>query len=180
MTSRLPLRHVRVLDLTRLIPGALCTRMLGDLGAEVIKIEEIGTGDYERQIPPFIGAMASRFLILNRNKKSVALNLKTEKGREIFLKMVERSDVVAEGFRPGVMQRLGLDYDTLRKVAPDLIYCSVTSYGQDGPYRDVVAHDINILGEAGFFDVTGREMFRLSPGFRSRIPSRELMAHWGL
>ncbi len=152
----MPLQNVKVLDLTRLIPGALCSRMLGDLGAEVIKIEETGIGDYERQIPPFIGEMASRFLILNRNKKSVALNLKAEEGRKIFLEMVKTSDVVVEGFRPGVMRKLGLDYPTLRNSAPAIIFCSISSFGQNGPYRDLVAHDINILGEAGYFDASGK------------------------
>ena len=155
--SSLPLKDIRVLDLTRLIPGAVCTGMLGDLGAEVIKIENIEGGDYERQIPPFIGKLAARFLVLNRNKKSIALNLKKEKGREIFLKMVRRADVLVEGFRPGVMKRLRLDYPTLKMLVPGLVYCSISSFGQDGPYRDVIAHDINILGETGFFDVTGRK-----------------------
>lgn len=151
----LPLQGIRVLDLTRLIPGAFCTCMLGDAGAEVIKIEEPNTGDYEREIHPFIGSMASRFLILNRNKKSVALNLKDKEGRDIFLKMVESSDVLAEGFRPGTMKRLGIDYEALHSINPRLIYCSISSFGHDGPYRDAVAHDINILGMSGFFDITG-------------------------
>ncbi|MDY6971753.1 MAG: CaiB/BaiF CoA-transferase family protein [Thermodesulfobacteriota bacterium] len=154
--SPLPLEGIRVLDLTRLIPGAYCTAILGDAGAEVIKIEEINVGDYERQIHPFIGPMASRFLILNRNKKSVALNLKENKGRAVFLEMASTADVLVEGFRPGAMKRLGLDYEAVRESAPRLIYCSISSFGQDGPYRDVVAHDINILGMAGYFDITGR------------------------
>lgn len=155
--NTLPLQDVRILDLTRLIPGAVCTSMLGDAGAEVIKVEEPNTGDYERQIHPFIGSMASRFLILNRNKKSVALNLKEDKGRKIFLEMAKEADVLVEGFRPGAMKNLGLDYESLRKINQRLIYCSISSFGQDGPYRDVVAHDINILGMAGFFDITGEK-----------------------
>ena len=151
----LPLQDVRILDLTRLIPGALCTSILGDAGAEVIKVEEPYVGDYERQIHPFIGPMASRFLILNRNKKSIALNLKALKGQEIFLEMVKKSDVLIEGFRPDAMKKLELDYESIKKINPRLIYCSISSFGQDGPYRDVVAHDINILGMAGFFDITG-------------------------
>ena len=152
----LPLEGIRILDLTRLIPGAYCTAILGDAGAEVIKIEEVNVGDYERQVHPFIGSMASRFLILNRNKKSVALNLKEKEGRQVFLDMARTADVIVEGFRPGAMERLGLDYDTLKGIAPRLVYCSISSFGQDGPYRDVVAHDINILGLAGFFDITGQ------------------------
>ena len=151
----LPLAGIRVLDLTRLIPGAFCTSILGDAGAEVIKVEEPDVGDYERQIHPFIGSMASRFLILNRNKKSIALNLKEDEGREIFLKMVKEADVLLEGFRPGAIKKLGLDYESLKQINRRLIYCSISSFGQDGPYRDVVAHDINILGMSGFFHVTG-------------------------
>ena len=150
-----PLQGIRILDLTRLIPGAFCTAILADAGAEVIKVEEPNFGDYERQIPPFIGPMASRFLILNRNKKSVALNLKEEKGREIFVEIATEADILVEGFRPGTMKKLGLDYESLRKVNERLIYCSISSFGQDGPYRDIVAHDINILGITGFFDITG-------------------------
>ena len=151
----LPLEGVKVLDLTRLIPGAVCTSILGDRGAEVIKVEEVRVGDYERQIRPLIDSVASRFLILNRNKKSIALNLKEGQGREIFFEMAREADVVVEGFRPGVMKKLGLDYEVLRDINHSLIYSSISSFGQDGPFRDVVAHDINILGLSGFFDVTG-------------------------
>ena len=111
----LPLQDVGILDLTRLIPGAVCTSILGDAGAEVIKVEEPHVGDYERQIHPFIGPMASRFLILNRNKKSIALNLKSIKGREIFLEMVKKADVLIEGFRPDAMRSLGLDSASVKK-----------------------------------------------------------------
>ncbi len=163
--NALPLQNIRILDLTRLIPGAVCTSILGDFGAEVIKVEEPNIGDYERQIGPFIGSMASRFLILNRNKKSIVLNLKEEEGQEIFLKMVKEADVLVEGFRPGTMKGLGLDYESLQKVNKGLIYCSISSFGQNGPYRDVIAHDINILGMAGFFDITGtREGGPVIPG----------------
>ncbi len=151
----LPLGEIKILDLTRLIPGAVCTSILADAGAEVIKIEEIETGDYERQIHPFIGSMAARFLILNRNKKSVAVDLKKEKGRDFFLKLLNEADVLVEGFRPGAMKKLGLDYESLRRVNKQLIYCSISSFGSDGPYKDVVAHDINILGMSGFFEITG-------------------------
>jgi crotonobetainyl-CoA:carnitine CoA-transferase CaiB-like acyl-CoA transferase len=155
LNNMLPLQEVRILDLTRLIPGAVCTSILGDAGAEVIKVEEPHIGDYERQIHPFIGSMASRFLILNRNKKSIALNLKAVKGKEIFLDMVKKADVLIEGFRPDAMKKLQLDYESVKHINPRLIYCSISSFGQDGPYRDVVAHDITVLGMAGFFDITG-------------------------
>lgn len=151
----LPLKNIKVLDLTRLIPGGYCTVMLGDFGAEVIKVEEPNVGDYDRQIGPFNESMASRFLILNRNKKSVALNLKEGEGQNIFLKMVRNADVLIEGFRPGTMEKLNLDYENLKEVNSALIYCSISSFGQYGTYRDMVAHDGNILGMAGYFDVSG-------------------------
>jgi crotonobetainyl-CoA:carnitine CoA-transferase CaiB-like acyl-CoA transferase len=163
--SIFPLKGIKVLDLTRLIPGAFCTPILGDVGSEVIKVEETEVGDYGRQIDPFIGSMASRFLILNHNKKSVALNLKEVGGRKIFMKMVREADVLVEGFRPGAMKKLALDYESLHKGNPRLIYRSISSFGQDGPYRDVVAHDINILGMAGFFEITGeRDRKPVIPG----------------
>jgi crotonobetainyl-CoA:carnitine CoA-transferase CaiB-like acyl-CoA transferase len=152
----LPLEGITVLDLTRLIPGPFCTLILADLGAEVIKVEQPGIGDYERQIRPFQGEMAYRFMLLNRNKKSIGLNLKQDEGREIFIDLARQADVVVEGFRPGVMSRLGLGYDdVLRHVNEGLVYCSLTSYGHSGPYRDKVAHDINILATTGLLDLIG-------------------------
>lgn len=153
--SKLPLEGIRILDLTRLIPGAVCTSILGDAGADVIKIEKPEIGDYERQIHPFIGDMASRFLVLNRNKKSIAVNLKTDKGRKLFLRLAASADVLVESFRPGKVTKLGIDYATLEEMNHGLIYCSISSFGQDGPYRDTVAHDINILGMVGVLDITG-------------------------
>jgi len=155
MKMALPLEGISVLDLTRLIPGPFCTLILADLGAEVIKVEQPGVGDYERQIKPSQGEMAYRFMLLNRNKKSIGLNLKQDEGREIFLDLVRQVDVVVEGFRPGVMSRLGLGYDVLRSVNEGLVYCSLTSYGHSGPYRDKVAHDINILAATGLLDLIG-------------------------
>jgi len=163
----LPLTGVRVLDLTRLIPGACCSTILADAGAEVIKVEEPEIGDYERQIRPFIGSMASRFLLLNRNKKSLAIDLKKDKGREIFLELVKSADVLIEGFRPGAMLKLGLDYESLHEINQKLIYCSISSFGHDGPCRDEVSHDLNILGLAGFFHVTGgRDKGSVIPGMQ--------------
>ena len=150
-----PLEGVRVLDLTRLIPGPFCTVILADLGAEVIKVEEPVIGDYERQIEPFQKDMAYRFMMLNRNKKSLGLNLKEEIGRKIFLDLVKKSDVVVDGFRPGVMSKLALAYDDLKKVNEGLVYCSLSSYGHSGPYSDRVAHDINILAQIGLLDLIG-------------------------
>ena len=155
MKKPLPLDGRCILDLTRLIPGPLCTLILADLGAEVIKIEAPEVGDYERQIGPFQGEMAYRFMLLNRNKKSVGLDLKQDRGREIFLDLARQADVVVEGFRPGVMDRLGLGYEDLRSVNEGLVYCSLTSYGHSGPYRGKVAHDINILAITGLLDLNG-------------------------
>lgn len=150
-----PLEGLRILDLTRLIPGPFCTMILADLGAEVIKVEEPGIGDYERVVKPAQNGVAYRFMLLNRNKKSVTLNLKEEEAKKIFFDLAKRSDVVIEGFRPGVMRRLGLSYDDLKKGNPGLIYCSLTSYGYTGPYRDKVAHDINVLAQIGMLDLMG-------------------------
>jgi len=155
MKMPLPLEGRCILDLTRLIPGPFCTLILADLGAEVIKIEAPDVGDYERQIRPFQGGMAYRFMLLNRNKKSVGLDLKQDRGREIFLDLARQADVVVEGFRPGVMDRLGLGYEDLRSVNEGLVYCSLSSYGHSGPYRDNVAHDINILAITGLLDLNG-------------------------
>ena len=151
----LPLEGTRILDLTRLIPGPFCTMILADLGAEVIKIEEPKIGDYERQIKPIVNGMAYRFMLLNRNKKSLGLNLKAEEGRRIFLDLARRADVVVEGFRPGTMTKLGLDYPKLKEVKPDIIYCSISSYGYSGPAVQKVAHDINILAQIGLLDLIG-------------------------
>jgi len=152
---KLALEGIRILDLTRLIPGPFCTMILADLGAEVIKIEEPRVGDYERQIKPIVNGMAYRFMLLNRNKKSVGLNLKAEDGRRIFLDLVRRADVVVEGFRPGAMTKLGLDYSNLKEVKPDIVYCSISSYGHSGPAVRQVAHDINILAQIGLLDLIG-------------------------
>ena len=141
----------RALDLAD-SKGALCAKLLADLGAEVIKIEEPKIGDYEREIKPIVNGMAYRFMLLNRNKKSLGLNLKAEKGREIFLNLVRRADVVVEGFRPGTMTKLGIDYPKLKEVKPDIIYCSISSYGHSGPAVQQVAHDINILAQIGLLE----------------------------
>ncbi|MBI5967711.1 MAG: CoA transferase [Deltaproteobacteria bacterium] len=151
-----PLEGIKILDLTRLLPGPYGTMLLGDLGAEVIKVEEPEQGDYARWYPPHINGIGSRHLLLNRNKKSITLNLKMAEGKAIFLKMVENgADVLIEQFRPGVMDRLGLGYKDLEKVNPRLIYCSLTGFGQDGPNKDVAGHDINYIGIGGILGVTG-------------------------
>lgn len=151
------LEGIRVLDLTRLLPGPWCTMMLGDLGAGVIKVEEPIKGDYMRWLPPLNKKESIFFLALNRNKKSITLNLKHQKGKELFLKLVETADVVVESFRPGVMDRLGLGYTELRRQNPRIILCSISGFGQDGPYKDMVGHDINYIGYAGVLGLTRDE-----------------------
>jgi len=144
------------LDLTRLLPGPYGTMLLGDLGAEVIKIEEPEQGDYARWNPPHINGIGSRHLLLNRNKKSITLNLEMPEGKAILSQMVkDGADVLIEQFRPGVMDRLGLGYKDMAKVNPRLIYCSLTGFGQDGPYKNVAGHDINYIGIGGILGTTG-------------------------
>ena len=128
-----PLDGVTVLDLTRLLPGAAATMMLANFGAEVTKIEEL-RGDYARHMPPLIDGEGAVFRATNRGKKSIALDLKTAEGKAKLLEFAAHADILIEGFRPGVMQRLGLDYETLRPLNERLIYCSLTGYGQTGPY----------------------------------------------
>jgi crotonobetainyl-CoA:carnitine CoA-transferase CaiB-like acyl-CoA transferase len=145
----LPLTGVRVLDLSRLLPGGVASQMLGDLGADVIKIEEPGLGDYGRLMPPLFNGMGLAYLATNRNKRSLALNLKSERGREVFKRLAAQADVVLESFRPGVLERLGVGYPQLREINPRLIYCAISGYGQHGPYAQRAGHDINYLGYAG-------------------------------
>src|SRR6516162_6472823 len=131
---------VRVLDLSRLLPGPYCSLLFADLGADVVKVEEPGQGDYARTTPPLVGepGIGASFLLLNRNKRSLAVDLKAERGKAIFRRLVQTADVLLESFRPGVMDRLGLGWSALCEVNPRLVYCAISGYGQDGPYRDVV------------------------------------------
>ncbi len=146
----LPLSGIRILDLSRLVPGAYASQMMADFGADVIKIEEPGSGDYSRSMQPSgPGGMGLYFLALNRNKRSVTLNLKSEQGRAIFLRMVSKADVVLESFRPGVLERLGLGYEQLKEQKRGIIYCAISGYGQDGPYQLRAGHDLNYAGYAG-------------------------------
>ncbi|MFA6450575.1 MAG: CaiB/BaiF CoA-transferase family protein [bacterium] len=151
-----PLEGIRVLDLSRLLPGPYCTMIMADLGAEVVKIEDPVQGDYIRWLPPYVDGLSAGFLALNRNKKSATLNLKADRGREIFLELIKTYDVVVEGFRPGVMDKLGVGYKAASAINPMIIYCSLTGYGQDGPYADRAGHDINYIGYAGALSMTGQ------------------------
>jgi alpha-methylacyl-CoA racemase len=158
-----PLSDIRILDLTRLLPGGFCTLILADLGADVIKVEDTGAGDYVRWAPPYygeeeqtsLGTRSSLYLALNRNKRSIRLDLKQEGGTQALLKLTEGADVLVESFRPGVLDRLGVGYEQLRQANPALVYCPITGYGQDGPNRDRAGHDMNYLGLNGLLGLTG-------------------------
>ncbi|MCB9643301.1 MAG: CoA transferase [Myxococcales bacterium] len=149
----LPLSGLRVLDLTRLLPGPLCTLWLADLGAEIIKIEAPEGGDYARWYPPIRQRMSGIFAALNRNKRSIAMDLKHPQAVEAFLRLVPQVDILVESFRPGVMERMGLGYEQLRVLNPRLVYCAITGYGQDGPLAQRAGHDLNYLARAGLLDV---------------------------
>jgi crotonobetainyl-CoA:carnitine CoA-transferase CaiB-like acyl-CoA transferase len=149
------LSGVKVLDLSRLLPGPFCSMILADLGAEVIKIEDPLGGDYMRLIPPYKNGAGAAFLSLNRNKKSLGLNLKPDEGKKIFLQLVGRSDVVLESFRPGVMEKLGLGYERLKAEKPTLIYCSISGYGSKGPNAYRSGHDLNYIAQCGILGLTG-------------------------
>ena len=150
-----PLDGLRVIDLTRVVAGPFCTMMLGDMGAEVIKIEEPGRGDDTRSWPPFLGGEATYFMSVNRNKKSLTLNLKAVEGQDILRKLVAKSDVLLENFRPGTMDRLGFGYGALAKLNPKLVYCSISGFGESGPDASRPGYDLVIQGESGLMDLTG-------------------------
>jgi crotonobetainyl-CoA:carnitine CoA-transferase CaiB-like acyl-CoA transferase len=156
----LPLEGLTVLDLSRLLPGGFCSLLLADFGADVIKVEDTGMGDYIRWSPPHYEgaaptASSALFLSLNRGKRSIRLNLKTEAGRDVLVRLARDADVLLESFRPGVMDRLGAGYERLREDNPRLVYCAITGYGQDGPNRDRSGHDMNYLGLNGILGLTG-------------------------
>lgn len=161
--SGLPLADVKVLDLTRLLPGGFCSLLLADFGADVLKVEDTGMGDYIRWAPPFygdesqqgLGTRSALYLSLNRGKRSVRLNLKSDEGREAFLKLVESYDIVLEGFRPGVMDRLEIGYDVLRERNPAIVLCAISGYGATGPNVARSGHDMNYLGLIGTLGMTG-------------------------
>jgi len=150
-----PLSGIRVLDLTRLLPGPVCTLHLADLGADVIKIEDTGAGDYARSLGAEPGKTAPVFGAINRNKRAMRLDLKQHEGVEVFLRLVRDADAVVEGFRPGVVDRLGVGYATCSAVNPRIVYCAISGYGQTGPYRDIAGHDVNYCGYAGLVDQIG-------------------------
>jgi alpha-methylacyl-CoA racemase len=144
-----PLENMCVLDLTRLLPGGVCTMMLAEMGADVVKIEDPNGGDYARWMPPLINEQSVLFHMNNRNKRSIILDLKLEKGQAVLKKLVEKADVLVEGFRPDVMKRLGCDYTVLKQVNPRLVYCAISGWGADGPYAGRSGHDLNYVSIAG-------------------------------
>lgn len=153
----LPLAGLKVLDLTRLLPGPVCTLHLADLGAEVIKIEDRGAGDYARSMG--LGAAPGEdsffFRIVNRNKRGLRLDLKQPAGVEVFMRLAREADVIVESFRPGVVDKLGVGYAAVKAINPKIVYCAITGYGQDGPWRDRAGHDLNYIATAGVLDQVG-------------------------
>ena len=156
----LPLEGLKVLDLTRLLPGGFCSMLLADFGADVIKVEDTGPGDYVRWAPPYYdgverSAGSALFLSLNRGKRSIRIDLKSATGKDVLLRLVREADVLLESFRPGVLDRLGVGYERLREENPGLVYGAITGYGQDGPGRDRSGHDLNYLGLNGILGLSG-------------------------
>jgi crotonobetainyl-CoA:carnitine CoA-transferase CaiB-like acyl-CoA transferase len=176
-----PLEGTKVLDLTRHPPGAFCTMILADYGAEVLKVEDLEGGDTTRWSFPRGKKFSAPFLALNRNKKSIKLNLKEKEGTEIFLKLSKDHQVILEGFRPGVTKRLRIDYESIKEINPSIIYCSMTGFGQEGPYKDKVNHDINIVGIGGLLGITGKkEGPPILPGVQIADLNAALMATIGI
>jgi alpha-methylacyl-CoA racemase len=154
-TPHLPLAGVRVLDLSRLLPGPYCSLILAELGADVIKVEDTGAGDYLRFFPPQKEGLGGAFYALNRGKRALSINLKRPEGRDLLLRLAASTRVMIESYRPGVLDRLGLGYDALCAANPELILCSITGYGQDGPLRDRAGHDIDYLALSGVLAAGG-------------------------
>ena len=152
-----PLQDIRVLDMSRLLPGPFCTRLFADMGADVIKIEEPVKGDYSRDFVPRRGDFACWFMEVNRNKKSVALDLKNEEERRLFLELAKTAQVVVESYRPGVMKKLGVDFETVKQVNPKIVYCSITGYGKQGPLVKQADHDIGYQSLAGLISLSGEK-----------------------
>lgn len=150
-----PLQGIRILDLTRLYPGPLGTMMLADMGADVIKIEDMNSPDYMRYYPPYIESESAGFIAVNRSKRSMALNFKTKEGIDVFFSLLKTADIVIEQFRPGVLDELGIGYEAAKILKQDIIYVSLTGYGQNGPYAMDAGHDINYIGYAGILSATG-------------------------
>jgi crotonobetainyl-CoA:carnitine CoA-transferase CaiB-like acyl-CoA transferase len=184
------LADVRVLDLTRLLPGGFCSLLMADLGADVVKVEDTGMGDYVRWAPPYygsdeqqgLGTRSALYLALNRGKRSIRVDLKSEGGRDALLRLAPEFDVVLESYRPGVLDRLGCGYDVLREANPRLVLCAITGYGQTGPKAQAAGHDMNYLGLTGLLGLTGEPGGRpiQSAGQIADIGGGALMAAFGV
>ena len=157
MNAMRPLEGIRILDLTQFVAGPLCTLTLCDLGAEVIKIERPGFGDDTRNETPARNGTSAKFISCNRGKKSIELNLKDPRQKEIFIHLVKKSDVVVENYKPGTMKKFGLDYEVLKEIKPDIIYAAISGFGQTGPYSSRGALDIAIQAMSGFMSITGEK-----------------------
>jgi alpha-methylacyl-CoA racemase len=185
-----PLADVRVLDLTRLLPGGFCSLLLADFGADVVKVEDTKMGDYVRWAPPYygsdehqaLGTRSALYLSLNRGKRSIRLDLKSEGGREALLRLARDYDVVLESFRPGVLDKLGCGYEALREANPGIVYCAITGYGQTGPNTQRAGHDMNYLGLNGLLGLTGEPDGRpiQSAGQIADLGGGALMAAFGV
>ncbi|CAI8040295.1 Succinate--hydroxymethylglutarate CoA-transferase [Geodia barretti] len=173
-TSAGPLAGVAVLDLTQILAGPMCTMVLADMGADVIKVEKPNGGDDNRRMgPPFVKDWSAGFLAVNRNQRSLALDLQNEEGRKVFKRLVEGADVVVENFRPGVMERLGLAYEELRKIKPALVYCTISGFGSTGPARNRGGFDLVAQGVSGLMSITGHPN---SPPAKVGVPITDLTA----
>ncbi|SHJ62922.1 CoA:oxalate CoA-transferase [Dethiosulfatibacter aminovorans DSM 17477] len=151
------LNGIKILDLTRVLSGPFCSMILGDMGAEITKIERPDKGDDSREVGPFVNGESTYFMSINRNKKSLAVDLRTEEGHEIFNGLVKDADVIIENYKPGTMEKLGISYDDVLKIKPDIIYCSISGYGQTGPMSDKPAYDAVIQAMGGLMSITGQE-----------------------
>jgi alpha-methylacyl-CoA racemase len=169
------LEGVRILDLTRLLPGPFASWLLLSMGADVIKVEDTGPGDYARYMPPMIGASSAMHHVVNRGKRSIAVDLKTEEGRQIVLELAASADVVFEQFRPGVIDRLGIGYDALRAVKSDVILCSLTGYGQTGPLAPAAGHDMNYQALVGALYLQGEAGRKAN---MTAVPMADLAGSW--
>ena len=167
----LPLDDIFVVDLTRILSGPVCTMLMGDMGATVVKIEPPPHGDDTRLWgPPFVNGVASYYLSANRNKKSLGLNLKSPQGRDILWQLIDRADVLVENFRPGVLNTLGFGYDAVSRRNQRIVYCSISGFGQTGPYSDRAGYDVVAQGESGLMDLTGTRT-DLPPSLARRWPT---------
>lgn len=155
--KKTPLEGIRIIDFTQAMAGPIATMLLGDLGAEIIKIEPINGDQTRKWAPPYMNGMSSYFLSANRNKRSIAVDLKQAEGKSIVEKLLKSADVVIENFRPGTMEKMGLSYDETAKIKKDIIYCSLSGYGHTGPWKDLPGYDLTVLANSGLMSINGEE-----------------------